>query len=87
MKNKKPHWMINNKYHFCLSCSKAIKKQQLPKFCKYNNLDFGEIPSCFNDLSILDKRLIAMRTPFMKIMKNRINSNYKIEGSCINFPY
>ena len=35
----------------------------------------------------MDIRLIAMRTPFMKIFRNYVNSNLKLKGPCTNFHH
>ncbi|CAF4009146.1 unnamed protein product, partial [Rotaria magnacalcarata] len=45
-----------------------IKKQQLPSRAMLNKLEVCEIPSELKRLNNLEKHLIALRLPFMKIV-------------------
>ncbi|CAF4491580.1 unnamed protein product, partial [Rotaria socialis] len=57
-----------NKKWICRLCSAKIKKQQLPSRALLNKLEVCEIPSQLKKLNNLEKHLIALRLPFMKIV-------------------
>ncbi|CAF1508815.1 unnamed protein product [Rotaria magnacalcarata] len=52
----------------CRLCSDKIKKQQLPSRALLNKLEICEIPAELKKLNNLEKHLIALRLPFMKIV-------------------
>ncbi|CAF5157042.1 unnamed protein product, partial [Rotaria magnacalcarata] len=52
----------------CRLCSDKIKKQQLPSRALLNKLEVYEIPAELKKLNNLEKHLIALRLPFMKIV-------------------
>ncbi|CAF4377139.1 unnamed protein product, partial [Rotaria sp. Silwood2] len=52
----------------CKSCSDKIKKQQMPSRSLLNKLEVCDIPSELKKLNNLEKHLIALRLPFMKIV-------------------
>ncbi|CAF4528876.1 unnamed protein product, partial [Rotaria sp. Silwood2] len=52
----------------CKSCSDKIKKQQMPNRAIANQLKVCEVPSELKRLNNLEKHLIALRLPFMKIV-------------------
>ncbi|CAF4713997.1 unnamed protein product, partial [Rotaria sp. Silwood2] len=52
----------------CRLCSDKIKKQQLPSRALLNKLEVCQIPSELKKLNNLEKHLIALRLPFMKIL-------------------
>ncbi|CAF2973147.1 unnamed protein product, partial [Rotaria sp. Silwood2] len=52
----------------CKLCSDKIKKQQMPNRAIANQLKVCEVPSELKRLNNLEKHLIALRLPFMKIV-------------------
>ncbi|CAF4087229.1 unnamed protein product, partial [Rotaria sordida] len=52
----------------CKLCSDKIKKQQMPNRAVVNKLEVCEVPSELKKLNNLEKHLIALRLPFMKIV-------------------
>ncbi|CAF3867646.1 unnamed protein product, partial [Rotaria sp. Silwood1] len=52
----------------CKSCSDKIKKRQMPSRAVVNKLKVCEVPSELKKLNNLEKHLIALRLPFMKIV-------------------
>ena len=52
----------------CKFCSDKIKKRQMPSRAILNKLKVCEIPSELKKLNNLEKHLIALRLPFMKIL-------------------
>ncbi|CAF2796522.1 unnamed protein product [Rotaria sp. Silwood2] len=52
----------------CRLCSYKIKKQQLPSRALLNKLEVCQIPPELTNLNNLEKHLISLRLPFMKIV-------------------
>ncbi|CAF3414137.1 unnamed protein product, partial [Rotaria sp. Silwood2] len=52
----------------CKSCSDKIKKRQMPSRSVVNKLKVCDVPSELKRLNNLEKHLIALRLPFMKIV-------------------
>ncbi|CAF4358255.1 unnamed protein product, partial [Rotaria sordida] len=52
----------------CKLCSDKIKKRQMPSRAIVNKLKVCEVPSELKRLNNLEKHLIALRLPFMKIV-------------------
>ena len=52
----------------CKSCSDKIKKHQMPSRAIKNKLEVSDIPPELKNLNNLEKHLIALRLPFMKIV-------------------
>ncbi|CAF4980735.1 unnamed protein product, partial [Rotaria sp. Silwood1] len=52
----------------CKSCSDKIKKRQMPSRAIVNKLKVCEVPFELKELNNLEKHLIALRLPFMKIV-------------------
>ncbi|CAF4177146.1 unnamed protein product, partial [Rotaria sordida] len=60
--------MSIEKKWICKSCSDKIKKQQMPSRAIVNKLKVCEVPSELKKLNNLEKHLIALRLPFIKIV-------------------
>jgi hypothetical protein len=74
----------NEKNWICKYCSEKIKRTQLPSRAVANKLAVGEIPSELKNLNNLEKHLIALRLPFMKIVNlssGKINNKYAQKGT------
>ncbi|CAF3680078.1 unnamed protein product, partial [Adineta steineri] len=52
----------------CRSCSDKIKKKEMPSRAIVNKLEVSDVPSELKKLNDLEKHLIALRLPFMKIV-------------------
>ncbi|CAF4736701.1 unnamed protein product, partial [Rotaria sp. Silwood2] len=52
----------------CKSCSEKIKKRQIPSRSVVNKLKVCDVPTELKKLNNLEKHLIALRLPFMKII-------------------
>ncbi|CAF1529758.1 unnamed protein product, partial [Adineta steineri] len=52
----------------CISCSDKIKKKAMPSRAIVNKLEVSDVPSELKKLNDLEKHLIALRLPFMKIV-------------------
>ena len=62
------HSFLTEKKWICKSCSDKIKKRQMPSRAIVNKLKVSEIPSESKKLNNLEKHLISLRLPFMKIV-------------------
>ena len=59
----------------------------MPAQAVANGLDLLSIPDALSNVTDLEKRLISLRIPFMKILSLfRYDSHYKVDGPPINVP-
>ncbi|CAF4491297.1 unnamed protein product [Rotaria sp. Silwood2] len=68
----------------CKTCSDKIKKGQIPSRAIVNKLEVSEIPSELKRLNNLEKHLIALRLPFMKIVNltsGKLSSRFAQKGT------
>ena len=59
---------IRNKIWICRYCSDKLKRGQTPSRAIVNKLETREIPSELKELNNLEKHLISLRLPFLKIV-------------------
>ena len=60
--------IITSQKWICRFCSEKTKKQHIPSRAYENNLQVSEIPPELDKLNALEKHLIALRLPFVKIV-------------------
>ncbi|CAF4915376.1 unnamed protein product, partial [Rotaria sp. Silwood1] len=60
--------LLRERKWICKSCSDKIKKRQMPSRAVVNKLKVCDVPSELKKLNNLEKHLIALRLPFMKIV-------------------
>lgn len=75
--------------YICLTCHKYLKGKspKLPPQSVANGLKLCEIPPELSNLTDLERKLIALRIPFMVIFcLVRYGSQYKVRGGCTNVP-
>ena len=68
----------------CRFCSEKLKQQQTPSRAIINRLEVGEIPMELKKLNDIERHLIALRLPFMKIVNlisGKIRSRYGQKGT------
>ncbi|CAF4112817.1 unnamed protein product [Rotaria sordida] len=68
----------------CKLCSDKIKKRQMPSRAIVNKLKVCEVPSELKKLNNLEKHLIALRLPFMKIVNltsGKVSSRFAQKGT------
>ncbi|CAF4644104.1 unnamed protein product, partial [Rotaria sp. Silwood2] len=68
----------------CKTCSDKIKKGQMPSRAIVNKLEVSEIPSELKRLNNLEKHLIALRLPLMKIVNltsGKLSSRFAQKGT------
>ena len=78
-----PNISQTEKSWICKSCSIKLKRQQMPCRAVVNNLMVCEIPDELKKLNDLEKHLIALRLPFMKIVNlssGRISNRFGQKG-------
>ncbi|XP_050339187.1 uncharacterized protein LOC126765663 [Bactrocera neohumeralis] len=73
-------------YNFCLTCKNGIAKNNIPKICLLNGLDFPDIPDCLKNLTPIEERLIMPRLPFMTIRPLGYQGQSSIKGAVVNIP-
>lgn len=75
--------------YICFTCHNNLhkKKPKMPAQAVANGLSLPEIPEELKNLNDLERRLISLRIPFMKIMAlHRAGSHFKVNGPCVNVP-
>ncbi|CAF4628970.1 unnamed protein product, partial [Rotaria sp. Silwood2] len=68
----------------CTSCSDKIKKRQMPSRSVVNKLKVCDVPTELKKLNNLEKHLIALRLPFMKIVNltsGKLSSRFSQKGT------
>jgi hypothetical protein len=68
----------------CRLCSEKLKKQEMPSRAYVNDLQVAEIPPELKRLNSLEKHLIALRLPFMKIVNltsGKVSSRFAQKGT------
>ena len=68
----------------CRRCSTALKSNRLPPNSR-KHLATNEVPLHLSTLSVMEKRLIALILPFLKIVSLPLGQ-HALEGQAINFP-
>ena len=59
---------VKQKVWICITCHRSLKQGRLPARAKANNLELEDIPAELSDLNVLEKRLVCLRIPFMKMV-------------------
>ncbi|KAE9529986.1 hypothetical protein AGLY_011448 [Aphis glycines] len=71
----------------CTSCHPHIKKSKVPPFFIGNGYELNSIPSSVTQSNQIEKQMVSLRLPFMKIFKClRSDGQLKIKGNVINVP-
>ena len=68
----------------CRFCSEKLKKQQMPSRAIINQLEVSPIPTELKKLNDLERHLIALRLPFMKIVNlvsGKVSNRYAQKGT------
>ena len=78
------HPLITDQKWICKYCSDKIKKGQMPSRCIVNKLEPSDVPSELKNLNNLEKHLIALRLPFLKIINltsGKISGRFAQKGT------
>ena len=76
----------SNEY-ICVTCNYNLRKEtpKMPAQAVANELSLPDIPPELFGLNEIERRLISLRIPFMKIMAlHRAGSHYRVNGPCVN---
>ena len=76
---------VNNKEWICHTCLSALRDSKIPKLSVTNGMKWPIKPPELN-LHQLEKRLIALRIPFMQIRELPRGGQYSLKGNVINVP-
>ena len=78
------HQTINNRKWICRYCSDKIKKGQMPSRCIENKLEPSDVPDELKKLNDLERHIIALRLPFLKIVNltsGKISGRFAQKGT------
>ena len=76
---------VGNEEWICHTCLSALRDSKLPKLSVANGMKWPDKPPELN-LHQLEKRLIALRIPFMQIRELPRGGQYSLKGNVINVP-
>jgi hypothetical protein len=78
------HPLITDKKWICRYCSDKIKKEKMPSRCISNKLELSDVPIELKKLNDLERHLIALRLPFLKIINltsGKISGRFAQKGT------
>ena len=87
--NLQHQFTLKHYEYICVTCHNCLKrkKPKMPAQACANGLQLTPIPPELQNLSDLERKLIALRIPFMVIFcLMRYGSQYKARGGCTNVP-
>ena len=76
---------ISNSVWICSRCKSSLRKQKLPPFASVNNMRVPPVPSQLSCLNSMERRLISLIQPFMKLIVLPYGQR-ALKGQTVNFP-
>lgn len=73
------HWI-------CKTCQRKIMESQIPAECAANNMQLYDVPVELENLNTLEKHLIALHIPFMKVAALPRGGQHAINGPVVCVP-
>lgn len=73
------HWI-------CKTCHRKIMESQIPAECAANNMELYDVPVELENLNTLEKHLIALHIPFMKVAALPRGGQNSINGPVVCVP-
>jgi len=70
----------------CCTCNQALKRPRIPSQAVANRPELQEIPDTLNGLNDLERRLISLRIPFMKMLSLPRGGQKAVKGPAVNIP-
>ncbi|XP_078333990.1 uncharacterized protein LOC111105212 [Crassostrea virginica] len=70
----------------CYTCHRKIMSGNIPEEASFNNMAVEEIPKELNELNYLEKHLIGLHIPFMKVMALPHGGQKNIHGPVVCVP-
>ena len=87
------HYRYKSECHsdefICVTCHNNLKRwyPKMPVQAMANGLSLPDVPNELANLTEIERRLISLCIPFMKILAlHRAGIHYKINGPCVNVP-
>ncbi|CAC5386093.1 unnamed protein product [Mytilus coruscus] len=77
---------INHKSWICYTCHRHLLLSKIPADANANGLQLSTIPEELKTLNILEKQLISLRIPFMKLVQLPKGNQRGIIGPCVSIP-
>ena len=77
---------IGDKQWVCRACDGALTQGNIPVQAKANGFKLSAIPPELSCLNALEKRLISLRVPFMKMVALPSGKHHCIHGPAVNVP-
>ena len=69
--------------YICINCDTYMKKGQMPPLCHANGLELEDVPDELISLNKLEKQLVSLRLPFMKIVRLPRAAEQGVIGKCV----
>ena len=77
---------VQGKQHVCKPCKDSLNKGVMPRMAKSQGFRMSDIATCLATLSHLERKMIAMSSPFMSLRKLRPSGNPQLRGSVTLVP-
>ncbi|XP_062614313.1 uncharacterized protein LOC134276047 [Saccostrea cucullata] len=77
---------VKSKLWICFTCHRKIMRGSLPAEAAFNKMALEDIPKELKDLNSLEKHLIAIHIPFMKVMALPHGGQKNIHGPVVCVP-
>ena len=72
--------------YICITCSKYLRKNQVPPCSIANGLHFPDIPSHLPTLNLAEWRMLSPRLAFMRIHESAVGRQLRIHGNVVCVP-
>lgn len=70
----------------CFACHRYLSVNKMPKQSLCNSLNIEPIPPELKEINVLERQLVALRIPFMKVLSLPKGGQKRVKGPCINVP-
>ncbi|XP_071150816.1 uncharacterized protein [Mytilus edulis] len=77
---------ISHKLWICYTCHRHLLKGKIPADASANGLQLPTIPEELKSLNLLEKQLVSLRIPFMKLVQLPKGNQRGIIGPCVSVP-
>ena len=78
--------MSNRKYGYVKHAIALLRTRPIACSSQANSLELEDIPAELSDLNVLEKRLISLQIPFMKMVALPRRKQQAIHGPAVNVP-
>ena len=79
-------FVCDGKQWICFTCDKHLKSGRMPPQALANGLQLKPVPEELSSLNILERQLVALRIPFMKILSLPRGGQKGVKGQVVNVP-